>query len=94
VADARGGSGFSFNDMAANIAGTRFGELAMRAPEQLQARLARGVTDDDLMPAWADLPEFLPEAEFVRRYGGIGAPRYEALMAEIDRRVGALSLFR
>ena len=94
VADARGGSGFSFNDMAANLAGTRFGELAMRAPEQLQARLARGVTDDDLMPAWADLPEFLPEAEFVRRYGGVGAPRYAALMAEIDRRVGALSLFR
>jgi len=94
VTDARGGSGFSFNDMAANLAGTRFGELAMRAPEQLQARLARGVTDDDLMPAWADLPEFLPEAEFLRRYGGVGAPRYEALMAEIDRRVGALSLWR
>jgi hypothetical protein len=94
VADARSGSGFSFNDMAANLAGTRFGELAMRAPEQLQARLARGVTDDDLMPVWADLPEFLPEAEFVRRYGGVGAPRYEALMTEIDRRVGALNLFR
>ena len=26
VADARAGSGFSFNDMAANLAGTRFGE--------------------------------------------------------------------
>lgn len=94
VADARGGSGFSFNDMAANRAGTRFGELAIRAPAKLQALLAPGVTDADLMPAWADLPEFLPEAEFVRRYGGVGAPPYEAMMAEIDRRVDALRLFR
>ncbi|MDP1649780.1 MAG: hypothetical protein Q8M01_16485 [Rubrivivax sp.] len=94
VADARSGSGFSFNDMAANRAGTRFGELALHAPARLQALLAPGVTDDDLMPAWADLPEFLPEAEFVRRYGGVGAAPYEAVMAEIERRVDALRLFR
>ena len=94
VADARGGSGFSFNDMAANRAGTAFGEAALRMPAQLQARLARGVDDDALMPPWRDLPEFMPEAEFVRRYGGVGAPGYVALMAEIERRVGALALFR
>lgn len=46
------------------------------------------------MPAWVDLPQFMPEAEFVRRYGGVGAPRYQAMMAEIERRVGALRLFR
>ena len=94
VDDARGGSGFSFNDMAANLAGTRFGEMAMRAPVELQALVAAGVTDDDLMPAWDDLPQFMPEAEFLHRYGGVGAPPYQAMMAEIDRRVGALRLFR
>ena len=36
----------------------------------------------------------LDEAEFVRRYGGVGAPPYQAMMAEIERRVGALRLFR
>ena len=94
LADARSGSGFSFNDMAANLAGARFGEMALQAPAELQARVAPGVSDDDLMPAWADLPQFMPEAEFVRRYGGVGAPPYQAMMAEIERRVGALRLFR
>lgn len=94
VADARSGSGFSFKDMAANRAGTRFGERAARSPVQLQALLAQGVEEDDLMPAWSDLPEFLPEAEFARRFGGVGAPPYEAMMAEIERRVDALRLFR
>lgn len=94
LADARSGSGFSFNDMAANLAGARFGAMALQAPADLQARVAPGVGDDDLMPAWADLPQFMPEAEFVRRYGGVGAPPYQAMMAEIERRVGALRLFR
>ena len=94
VTDARSGSGFSFNDMAANLAGTRFGEMALQAPAELQARVAPGVSDDDLMPPWADLPQFMPEAEFVDRYGGVGAPPYQAMMAEIEGRVGALRLFR
>lgn len=94
VADSRRGSGFSFNDMAANRVGTRLGELAMRDPAALQKRLARGVAEEDLMPPWADLPEFLPEAEFKRRFGGVGEAPYLALMAEIERRVAALPLLR
>ena len=99
VADSRGGSGFSFNDMAANRAGTRFGELALRQPQELQRRVAggangRALRDDDLLPAVADLPEFLPEAEFRRRFGGVGAPAYEALLSDIDRRVAGLPLLR
>ena len=94
LADARSGSGFSFNDMAANLAGARFGAMALQAPAELQARVAPGVGDAALMPAWVDLPQFKPEAEVVRRYGGVGAPPYQAMMAEIERRVGALRLFR
>lgn len=90
VADARGGSGFSFNDLAADRAGTRFGELAQRNPRELQQRLAAGADDDALMPPWADLPEFLNAAEFQRRFGDVGAPAYERLVAEIDRRIAAL----
>jgi hypothetical protein len=94
VADSRGGSGFSFNDMAANRAGTRLGELAMAQPERLQTVLARGVQESDILPAMTDLPEFMPEAEFVRRYGGVGAPAYTAMLAEIDRRIAALPALR
>ncbi|MFM7507642.1 MAG: hypothetical protein ACKO3M_14020 [Rubrivivax sp.] len=99
VADSRGGSGFSFNDMAANRAGTRFGELALRQPQELQRRVApgadgRALRDDDLLPAVADLPEFMPEAEFRRRFGGVGAPAYQALLSDIERRVAGLPLLR
>ena len=94
VADSRGGTGFSFNDMAANRAGIRLGELAVTQPQRLQAALAAGVKDGDLMPRWKDLPEFMNEAEFVRRYGGVGAPAYEEMLAEIDRRVAELAVLR
>jgi hypothetical protein len=94
LADARGGSGFSFNDIAADRAGTRLGELALSKPLQLQSVLARGVSENDVMPAWTDLPEFMPEAEFNRRYGGVGAPHYLAMLAEIDKRVSALPALR
>ncbi len=94
VADAQGGSGFSFNDMAANRAGTRLGEWAVSQPQRLQAALARGIEESDLMPVWADLPEFLSEPEFRQRFGGVGAPAYEKMLAEIDRRVEALPVFR
>ncbi len=100
VADSRGGSGFSFNDMAANRAGTRFGERAVQDPQRLQDDLAKlgqqgqGLMDDDLLPRTDDLPEFMAEPEFLRRYGGVGAPAYNAMLADIDRRIAALPLLR
>ena len=94
VADSRGGSGFSFNDLAADRAGTRLGELAVQQPQRLQAALARGVQEADFMPHAADLPESMAEPEFKRRFGGVGEPRYVAMLAEIDRRVGALAALR
>ncbi len=93
VGDARDGSGFSFDDMAMNRAGTRLGEHAVSAPHALQSRLAAGVGDADIAPSVADLPGFLPEAVFVERFGGIGAPAYVRMMAEIESRVAALPLW-
>ena len=95
LADARrGGSGFSFNDIAADRAGTRLGEAAVRDAGRLQARLAAGVTEGELMPRVADLPEFMPEAEFVARFGGVGAPAYQRVLDDIDARIAALPLLR
>jgi len=97
VDDARRGSGFSFPDIAADRAGTRFGELAVGPQDdgsRLRALLARGLTEADLLPEVKDLPEFLSEAEFGRRFGGVGEPPYLKLMAEIERRVAALPLYQ
>jgi hypothetical protein len=95
--DARGGSGFSFSDIAADLAGTMFGQLAAVSSEsarRLQARVRSGVVEDDLMPIVSDLADNMPEAEFTRRFGGVGAPAYSAAMADISRRISALPLFR
>ncbi|RZL11718.1 MAG: hypothetical protein EOP40_01670 [Rubrivivax sp.] len=86
-----GGSGFSFNDLAADRAGNRFGQRARQAPVALQARVAEhGDRDDFFMPAVGDLPQFLSDQDFKRLYGQVGSDAYNAVMREIDRRVNAL----
>ena len=97
IEDSHGGSGFSFNDIAADRAGTRFGELAAGTRQSaltLQRQMSAGVRESDIMPVVSDLPEFMPEAEFKRRFGGIDAPGYKRMMAEIERRIAALPLYR
>ena len=42
----------------------------------------------------ADLPEFMREADFIQRYGGVGAPGYLAMMKEIEGRLNRLVVFR
>jgi hypothetical protein len=95
--DSRHGSGFSFNDLAADHAGTKFGEKAVASEtsaQQLQYRVLSGIGDTDLMPPWSDLPEFMPEAEFKKRFGGIGAPAYEEMMRTIEQRVADLGVLQ
>ena len=97
IADSRGGSVFSFTDISADRAGTRFGELASgnsQSANKLQERLSAGLRESDLIPATEDLPEFISESEFKQRFGGIGAPPYKQMMAEIERRIAALPLYR
>lgn len=91
------GSGFSFVDLAAERAGSRLGALAVGpAPGQqrLQRRVATGLTEQDLLPPVRDLPEFLPPAAFRQRYGDAASPAFRRMQADIDRRIGALALYR
>lgn len=94
LSDSRGGSGFSFNDLAADRAGTRFGERAVAPRTALahQQRLARGVTEGDLLPSIADLPEDMQEADFTRRLGGVNGEPYRRLAADIEQRLDTLPL--
>ena len=97
IDDSRGGSGFSFNDIGADRAGTRFGEVASQSPERarkLARAVAAGVNESDFMPDVSDLPEFMREAEFKRRYGGVGGAGYNKMMAMIDARVASRPLLR
>jgi len=88
--DATKGSGFSFTDLAANRAGVRLGERATgEAAARIQQRLAAARQDADLLPEFRDLPEFMSQTEFDRRFGPIGGPRYQQVIDRIDARLAA-----
>ena len=94
--DAEGGSGFSFNDLAADRAGTRLGALLLTSAGQqrLQKRLDAGLRDTDLLPKVQDLPELLQAAEFQRRFGGVDGAGYKKMANDIEQRIAALALYR
>ena len=93
--DANKGSGFSFTDLAANRAGVMLGENATgEAAARMQQRLADARSDSDLAPDFRDLPEFMPQAEFDRRFGPVGSPRYQKLIERIDARLAEHPLAR
>jgi hypothetical protein len=90
-----GGSGFSFDDMAANAAGVRFAETFLAAaPEDWAAMLELVEGEDDLLPSLDGLPRGLSDARFRERYGDVDSDAYRALVADIDARVAALPLHR
>jgi hypothetical protein len=97
VDDSQGGSGFSFIDIGADRTGVRFAELAIAGPEQarwVQQRMA-SIEDESLFMAdFRDLPELLSEEAFRESYGGVGEPAYEAVLQDIDERIGDMPLFR
>jgi len=88
--DAGKGSGFSFTDLAANRAGARLGERATGdGAARVRQQLATIRNDAALLPDFRDLPEFMSQAEFDRRFGPVGSPRYLKLIDRIDARLAA-----
>jgi len=95
--DAKGGSGFSFNDLAADKAGSRLGELATKSPEsarRLQARLAGIGGSAEFFPKIEDLPESMSQSLFEQRFGGVGQPAYNRMVTEIEHRIAGLAVYR
>jgi|SoiMethySBSTD1v2_1073268.scaffolds.fasta_scaffold05332_16 hypothetical protein len=95
--DTQGASGFSFTDLAADRAGVRFGAAAVQSAASaagLIGRLSGPLAEADMMPAIDDLPDHMPDAEFKRRFGAVDSPAYNALVAEIDRRIAALPIYK
>jgi hypothetical protein len=97
LSDAQGGSGFSFVDLAADKAGTHFGEVATSSPENARKiQKAMGEIKDytDFMPDPTDLPEHMNEAEFKARYVSTSSPAYQRLSQEIDGRITAAPIYK
>ncbi len=95
--DAHSGSGFSFVDLTADRAGTRFGELATDNPtsaRKLQQAMA-GIKDyRTFMPDPTALPEQMDEATFKARYQAINSPAYNEMSTKIDALIAATPIFQ
>jgi hypothetical protein len=87
--DAEGGSGFSFADLAADLAGVAFAKQVLAAPARL-ARLEKGFAVADYAPSPKGLVEGLQRAEFERRYGSVGDKRFRAELEALRKQVRAL----
>jgi len=93
--DVVSGSGFSFTDLAFDRAGARLGVLSTDASAPAMAeRLAKIERNADLMPTFLDLPEFMTQTVFTRRFEKVGSPAYLAQVKEIERRLDAHPLYQ
>ena len=92
----RGGSGFSFADLAADRAGTRFAAIAtdrMGGARSLQSVLAGKAREDDFFPLIHDLPEELSQYKFERQYGSVEDDKYIHMVNLIDERISRLPAY-
>lgn len=97
VKDAGQTSGFSFTDLAADRAGVMFAQRAVASQAsaiRFQETLSGQPKESDIFPKVRDLPEGLSDAEFQRRYGDTNSSAYGKMVAEIDRRIGRIALYR
>ena len=93
---AKGGSGFSFADLAADKAGLAFAEYLTRNNKtalKAQDILVNRIDESIFFPFIHDLPEGMREDNFTRVFGGMYSKRYNELEANIDQRIAGLTLY-
>jgi hypothetical protein len=90
-------SGFSFTDLAADRAGVRFAEIATGSADRarrVQDFLSRPIDEKQFLPEIRDLPEGLTAAQFEAQYGERDSAEYLRMVAEIDRRIDTIPMYR
>ena len=90
------GSGFSFADLLADRAGTRFAMLATASEMsamKVQRLLDSASLDRDIMPMIVNLPEGLDQQAFERYYQDINSSQYKSILLNIDKRLALLDIY-
>jgi hypothetical protein len=93
MADANGGSGFSFVDMAANRAGIVFAGSVLNNRVPLKA-VGEEFTVAAFMPNVDELPEGLTATKLLADYGPQNDDRFQREMRRIDQRLLQLPTYR
>ncbi|MCF7969714.1 MAG: hypothetical protein K9L22_00920 [Methylococcaceae bacterium] len=97
LGDAKGGSGFSFIDLAADRAGVIFGEYATASPEQalkIQQKMAHISNYQAFMPDIRDLPENLSIQAFEAQYQSIDSPQFQNVINDINQRISSAQIYQ
>jgi hypothetical protein len=92
-ADMLGTSGFSFVDLAADLAGIELATAVTAEPKKLAA-IAKGFVADDYLPDVSPFAEGLTEAAFKKKYGSASDDRFKAAMADVRKAVKGVPAFR
>lgn len=90
------GSGFSFADLAADRAGLKFaGYIFSHAGKSGPYHdVFEKLPEAYFFPDITGLPEGLTEKEFVKYYKNVNSIMYDAMLADIDKRINSLFLYQ
>jgi hypothetical protein len=97
VYDARLRSGFSFSDVAANLAGIRLGEIAVHSQHSaawLQAYMQSLTEESQLLPRPRTDADGLSESDFAASFTDRNSPVYQERLQEIETMIEELPLYR
>ena len=93
--DTSGGTGFSFDDLAADRAGIRFALAVIDSSAAELDALARIlISDSAIFPTIAALPSGMTRQQFEATYKNVESSAYDAVISEIDQRLSALPFFQ
>jgi hypothetical protein len=97
VHDARYGTGFSFSDMTANVAGVTLGETSTADQSTalyIQQKLGSSTSESDYMPVPRTDSDGIDEESFVARFGDRTSAAYLDQLQQIEQSIRALPLYR
>ena len=87
-----GGSGFSFVDLLADLAGIAFANHLQRDPKRLD-KLSGSFRVIDFLPAFQGLREGLSREEFTRDFGTVSEERFRKELDALRKRVDSLPVY-
>lgn len=92
----KGGSGYSFVDLAADMSGTEFARVATEPSTALRVQnaVARIQSELEIIPPIDGLPEGLSKQAFTEQYQRVDSEAYLKEVKEIKRRMGLLPLYQ
>ena len=95
TADARpGGTGFSFADLLADLAGVRFAAWIKAEPKARLAKLAAGFRGADFCPGPAGQPEGLDAEAFAKEFGSTTDERFRKKVGALKEAIEGLATYR